>query len=416
MSLLSRAPLRALLAANAVSVLGSSMTLLALPWFVLATTGSAGRTGLVAACEGIGLGVSALLGSPLVNRLGARRAAVLSDVLAAAGVVAVPLLHGAGLLELWLLCVLVGLVGLVAAPGITARYVLAPRLVELGGVRVERAMSMYDGVSRGARMLGAPLAGVLIALLGPADVLVVDAVTFLVSAALIRSCVPDLAGEPPEESGYVASLRAGVSLLRADRLLLGITVMVCVTNLLDAAWAAVILPVYAREVLGSSVAMGTLVGLFGLGALTGTFLYGWAGHRLPRWPVFTAAFLVCGPPRLFGLAVDLPFGWLVALALVTGLACGAINPLLTVVELERVPDSRRAAFFGVAAAGSVAGMPLGAFLAGVVVDHLGLHPSLAIAATLYLVTTLSPVVWASTWRQMDPQPVRAPLVGATMGA
>lgn len=415
---MSRGPLRALLAANAVSTLGSSMTLLALPWFVLATTGSASRTGLVAACEGVGLGVSALLGCPLVNRLGARRAAVLSDVLAAAGVVAVPVLHGTGLLELWLLCLLVGLVGLVAAPGITARYVLAPRLVELGGVRVERAMSMYDGVSRGARMLGAPLAGLLIALLGPADVLVVDAVTFLASAALIRTRVPDVAGEPAEESGYLQTLRAGVALLRADRLLLGITVMVCVTNLLDAAWAAVLLPVYAREVLGSSVAMGTLVGVFGLGALGGTVLFGWAGHRLPRWPLYTAAFLVCGPPRLLGLSVDLPLGWLVAMSLVCGLACGAINPLLTVVELERVPDSRRAAFFGVAAAGSVAGMPLGAFLAGVAVERVGLHPALLAAGLLYLAATLAPLVWSTTWRQMDRPGSRrtGALASATMGA
>lgn len=412
-------PLRVLLSANAVSLVGSSMTMLALPWFVLATTGSAGRTGVVAACEGVCVGLSALLGSPLVDRLGARRTAVLSDLLSAAGVATVPLLHAAGLLSFPGLCVLVGLVGLVAAPGVTARYVLAPRLVDLAGTRVERAMSLYDGVSRGARMLGAPLGGVLIAALGPADVLLVDAATFVLSALLVRGLVPDLAGEPQEQQGYLGALRTGARVLRADRLLLGIVVMVCVTNLLDAAWASVLLPVYARDVLGSSVAMGTLVGVFGLGALSGTAVFGLVGHRLPRWPVFTAAFLVGGSPRLLGLGVDLPFAWLVALALVTGLAIGAINPLLTVVELERVPDRHRAAVFGVGAAGSVAGVPLGALAAGLAVEHGGVHTALLVTGVLYLLATLAPLVWAPTWRQMDPTP-RARrtggMVGATMGA
>jgi MFS family permease len=399
---MNRRPFHALLAANAVSVTGTAMTLLAVPWFVLVTTGSATRTGVVAACETIPLVLASAFGGPLVDRLGARRAAVLSDVLSAIGIALVPLLHQTVGLAFWQLCVVVALVGLVRAPGDTARAVLVPGLVALATVPVERATSAYDGVSRGARMLGAPIAGGLIAALGPANVLVLDAVSFLVSAALIRCCVPSVrASAVGDDLSYLRRIREGFTALRSDRLLLGIVVMVMVTNLLDAAWASVLMPVYARDVLGSSVGLGMLFGVFGLGALVGTLLYGTFGPRLPRWPVYTLAFLLVGGPRFGLLATFPPYPVLLVGQLLCGMAAGALNPVLTAVEYERVPAVMQSRVFGVMSAGVLAGMPVGALLAGLGVEQLGLRGALLVTGVLYLVATLAPVVWASVWRRMD---------------
>jgi MFS family permease len=406
-----RSPLRALYAANAVSLTGTAMTLLAVPWFVLVTTGSAGRTGVVAACETVPLVLASGLGGPLVDRVGARRAAVLSDVLSAVAVALVPLLSSTVGLAFWQLCLVVGLLGLVRAPGDTARHCLLPGLVERAQVPVERATSTYDGVSRGARMVGAPLAGALIALLGPADVLLVDAGTFVVSAVLVQRWVPTVRTTPlTADVGYARLLREGLQGLRGDRLLLSITTLVMVTNLLDAAFGSVLLPVYAREVLHSSVALGTMPGVFGLGALLGTIAYGTLGPRLPRWPVFTVAFLVVGAPRAGVFAGFPPYEVLLVLQLVCGLAAGSLNPVLTAVSLERVPDALRSRIWGVSSAGAELGMPLGALLAGLGVQHLGLRPVLLVVAGTYLLATLSPLVWAGTWRQMDATR-RPPLVG-----
>lgn len=46
----NRTPLAATLAANSISTAGTSLTLIGVPWFVLETTGSAGRAGVVAFC------------------------------------------------------------------------------------------------------------------------------------------------------------------------------------------------------------------------------------------------------------------------------------------------------------------------------------------------------------------------------
>jgi MFS family permease len=400
---MSRRPLRSLLTANAISTAGTTMTFLAVPWFVLQTTGSASKTGIAAASETIPLALAAALGGPLVDRVGARRVSVVSDVVSTVGIAAIPALHATVGLRFWQLCLLIAVVGLARAPGDTARHVLVPGLVRLSETPLERATSAYDGVSRGARMVGAPLAGVLIAIWGPSNILLIDATTFAVSALLVQTLVPSsvrpaVAVDDPEP--YFAQLRAGLRHLRTDRLVAGLTTMVMVTNLLDAAYSSVLVPVYARDVLHSSVGLGLIGGVFGGGALAGTLIYGLVGPRLPRWPVFTASFLIVGAPRFFLLGAEPPLLVILIGCLVTGLACGALNPVLSVISYERVPDHLQSRVFGASSAGVLIGLPLGAIGAGVGVDLVGLQAAVIGAGVLYLLATLAPLLFP-VWREMD---------------
>jgi MFS family permease len=414
-----------LLAANTISTVGTTMTLLAVPWFVLQTTGSAAKTGIAAACETIPLALAAALGGPFVDRVGARRISVWSDVVSAVGISAIPLLHTTVGIRFWQLCLIIAVVGLARAPGDTARHVLVPGLVRLSGTPLERATSAYDGVSRGARMIGAPLAGVLIAVWGPADILLLDAATFAVSAFLVQTMVPAsvrpaVAVESPEP--YLQQLRAGLRYVRTDRLVAGLTSMVMVTNLLDAAYSSVLVPVYARDVLHSSVGLGLIGGVFGGGALVGTLVYGVVGPRLPRWPVYTAAFLLVGAPRFFLLGLEPPLLVVLLGCLVTGLACGAINPVLSAVSFQRIPDAMQSRVYGATTAGVLLGMPVGALVSGYAIEAFGLRAALIGAGVLYLVTTLAPLVFP-VWREMDAgrplaaRRARRPApAGGTMGA
>lgn len=250
-------------------------------------------------------------------------------------------------------------------------------------------------------MLGTPIAGALIATIGPANVLFVDAVSFVVSAALLGAFVPRVEVEPEEvQLPYLRKLREGLSAVRQDRLVLAIVSMVLITNLLDAAWATVFAPVYAREVLHSSVGLGFLFSTFGLGALTGTVVYAVIGPRLPRWPVYATAFLAVGAPRFLLLGLAPPLAVILVVSVVLGFLCGAINPILSAVEYERIPPALQSRVFGVTAAGCLVGMPVGSLLAGQAVEHLGLTPAIFGAAALYFVTTLSPFVF-KVWREME---------------
>jgi len=165
----SRLPLAALLAANTISITGIRITQLAIPWFVLQTTGSVAKTGLAGFFALLPVVISSALGGVIVDRLGLRRASVVSDLASGLSVLLVPVLFHTVGLPFAALLALVFAGGLLDAPGQTARDTMLPELVERAGTTLERSTSLFDGVFRAGNMLGAPLAGVLIAVLGPAN-------------------------------------------------------------------------------------------------------------------------------------------------------------------------------------------------------------------------------------------------------
>ncbi|MER7913850.1 MFS transporter [Streptomyces sp. NPDC096068] len=406
-------PLATVLAANAVSITGNSLTLIGVPWFALETTGSPGKAGLVAFCAALPVLVSALAGGPVIDRLGRRRVSVVSDLVCGLALAAIPLLHHAGALRFWMLCALMAVTGLCHAPGEMARHVLVPDLAGRAGTSLTRAASLYDAVSRGARMAGAAVAGLLVAFLGADTVLLLDSATFVLSALLVLAGLRGVPAAEPVRDGprlsparYRADLREGYAFLFRARLLLGITVMVMVTNGLSQSWSSVLLPVHARENLGGPATQGLLVAAFGGCALAGALLYGAVGERLPRRAVFTAGFLVGGaPPYVVAALTDTTAPLLVTLA-AAGFGVGVLNPILSTVMYERVPEGLRSRVMGASTAGVLLTTPLGGLAAGLLVERIGLTATLLGVGALYFLTTLSPLAFPA-WREMDAKPAPA---------
>ncbi|MEV7835031.1 MFS transporter [Streptomyces subrutilus] len=404
---MNRRPFAALLAANTISIAGSSLTLIGVPWFVLQTTGSPARAGVVAFCATLPVVVAALVGGPFIDRLGRRRVSAASDLICGVAVGAIPLLHYAGLLEFWMLCALMAVGGLVHTPGLTARYVLLPDLAEHAGTGLTRAAGLYDAVSRGARMIGAAVAGLLIAAFGAETVLLLDAATFGASALLVSAFLRGVPAAEPQRGGakasfaaYRAEMAEGWAFLARSRLLTGITLMVMVTNGLDQGWSSVLLPVHGTEELGGAGSLGLMISLFGGSALLGALLYGAWGERFPRRAVFAAAFLASGATRYVVAActdTTLPLAVTMALA---GLGAGMLNPILTTVIYGQVPQELRSRVSGVTTAGCELTMPLGGLAAGLLVEGFGATVALLLFGGAYLLTTLAPLAFPA-WRGLD---------------
>ncbi|WP_420117047.1 MFS transporter [Micromonospora sp.] len=399
-----RAPLVGLLLGHTVSLTGNMLTLIALPLYVLAETGSPAATGLTGAAATVPVVLGGALGGVLVDRIGYRRASVLADVVSGLTVAAVPLLDATVGLPFWALLVLVFASGLLDTPGQTARNALLPEAATAAGVPLERAVGWYEASERGARLVGAPVAGLLVATLGALPVLALDAATFAVSALVVALLVPrslrPATPTDPAGGGYWREFAAGVRFLTREPLLRAVVLLVLVTNFFDATKSSVLLPVVADRELGGATAFGLLVGAMGGGALAGSLLFSAVGHRLPRRATFVTAFAVAGAPPFWALAAAPPLPWIVGVFALSGFAAGAINPLLGAVELERVPAHLRARVFGVIGAGCWAGMPLGALAAGVAVDGFGTTPVLLTVGGCYLLVVLTPLL-GGPWRTLD---------------
>ncbi len=397
-----------LLTAETVSLLGTRMSMLALPWFALVTTGSSTKTGLVAFAEMLPYVLACAAGGPALDRLGARWASILPDAASVLAVASIPLLHSAGPLHFGSLVGLVGLAGLLRGFGDTAKQVVFPRTVADSGIPLARATSVQDGLSRLASMLGAPLAGLLIAALGAPEVLLIDAATFAFAAVVIAAVVPgaEPSASTSERDPYLRSLRTGLSFLSKAPLMRSIMLMVLATNLFDAAYSSVLAPVWGREVTGSAVALGVLFAAFSVGAVLGNVAFTAVATRVPRFAAFAVGFLVAGAPRFFAPAITDELWIVYAVSFVSGLCAATLNPILGAVQYERVPEELRSRVLGLITAVAWGGIPLGGLLGGWAVELLGLNVAWTVFGGLYLVVTLVPFV-GSAWRELDAEPLPA---------
>jgi len=402
-------PLISLLAANAISMVGNVVAMIAIPWFVLETSGSAARTGLAGFFTILPVVLAGLLGGALIDRLGYRRTSILADLASGACVALIPLLHATLGLQFWQLIVLVFLGALLDAPGGTARSALVPDLAAQAGMPIERAASAAQVIERGSRLVGAPVAGLLIGVMGTATVLWLDAASFLVSAVLVGACVAAPPARPrPEKVSYLSEWKAGLAFLRTDRLILTIVVVVMLTNFLDAALSGVILPVYVKEIFGTPVNLGLILAANGGGALLGALAYGVVGHRLPRRGTFVAMF-VFASLQLWAFALYLPLPALLTVIIVCSVGAGPLNPIIDAVAYEHIPADMRGRVLGTITAGAWLAMPLGVLLGGVFTDQLGVRAVLVVIALAYLATTLS-MAALPAMRGMDR---RIPALGTT---
>lgn len=369
-----RRGLYALVAANSVSQLGNVVALVALPWFVLETTGSPARAGLTAFATTVPLALGAIVGAPLVDRIGTRRASVAADLGAAAAIASIPLLHSLDALAFWNLLVLAFAAGAFEAPGRAARRAMFPDLAAAGGMELERANSIATTSEHTGYVLGAPLAGILIAGLGAPNALWLDAASFVLSAALVAGWVPTVRAA----IGRTRMLD-GLRFVRRAPLLRTFFVIWTVGAFLIGPLAAVVLPVYAREELGGSGSLAAAVTAYGLGGLAGTLAFFAFGTAVSRRSFFVAIWVVY-PAVSFALVAVPPLVVLLPLLFGVGALAGAYDPFEATIHQEQTPPELRARAFAILLAAEMMVVPVAMLAYGLLLETAGLRAGLLLFA------------------------------------
>ncbi len=397
MSHVRKTAISALISAEIVSVIGTRMTYLALPWFVLVTTGSPGKMSLVLAAE---IAPMAILGIPsgvLVQRLGARNTMLLADFARAPLLAAIPILHSADLLSFPLLLGLVALLGCFMPPYFASQRVILPELVGEDERRMSQANSAIEGGTAFAALIGPALAGLLIPLIGASNVLYVDAATYVVAFLLVLVFVPR---RKPVEGAQPSGVLDGVKFLLRDSLLAPIAVIVVAFGFLASGMSAG-LPVYAyAEFDGSSRIAGLFYAALGAGAVVGSIAAVMVVRRV-------------APLRLAGLAIlafivpiwILPFlpPWPVvgAALFVAMFFTPLINGPFFAVLTSRTPNALRAKVMTAVIAINTLAAPLGFIAAGQVLERWGVATLFTLVAVGMTLAGLAFSAVALRFRELD---------------
>jgi len=276
--------LRLLLGGQSISLVGSQITLVALPYQVFLITGSSLAVGLISLVELGPLVILSLLGGAFADAIDRRRMLFVTQVLLAlmsAGLAVNSLLGP----RLWPLFAIAALAGGLAGVDSTTRRALIPALVAPRDLPATAALNAI--LLRSAQVVGPALGGVIIATIGMSAAYLIDLASFaaaLVAVSLMRPHPPEGGGTPVSWAGFCE----GIGFLRNTPILQGI--MLIDINAMVFGMPRALFPAIGTEVLGGG---GGVVGLLyaapAAGAFAGAISSGWVSRvRRQGWAVVVA--------------------------------------------------------------------------------------------------------------------------------
>jgi MFS family permease len=383
-----------LLVAYALFTVGEIVIIVAVPWLVLITTGSATKMGVVAAAGTVPFLVTSVFATPAADRLGMHATVVLTSLggaLSMATVAAIPDMNFAVLLAM------VAVNGGLNGVGGRAQHVLLRPMGEAAGMPMIRVTAIYDGLNNAASLTGAPLGGLLIYWFGAKGAIWAVAAAMGACALIVATLVRPPKGSLPDSKAaanepYLAALFRGCRHLWADQVLFGMTLMVSLVNVFSVANSAVFVPLWVSDVYGAAPAVGIILGTYSVGVVLGNAIFTAVATKLPQYLTFIVSIILCCAPRQLILGITNELVYVVVLTFVSGLAGATIRPILGAMLYKRVPVELQNRVFGLVAAVCRSGLAVGGVLAGWLVAGLGLHQAILISGTACLVLTIVPLL------------------------
>ena len=377
--------------AAAISSFGSAVTAVAMPVLVVQLLGATPfEVGVVNAAQFVPYALLGLIAGVYTDRWRRKPVLVWASVGRALSLSAVPILWHIGVLQIWMLVIALLLFGAFSVFGFAATQSLLPRLVPRA--RLVSANARLDQADAAAQTFGPAIGGGLVGLLGAPVAIAVDAISYLVDAALNASIRVDEPRPDSRTRNLRAEMRDGLQWTYRHRTLGPLAASTHVWFLANGA-AMTVLSLLALRSLGfTAYAFGMLLTVFGITSLVGSSTAPRFGARIGSGRVIILARMAY-PIAWLLVAIAAPTGvgdalLFVALAL-QGLAAGIENSnemgywqALTPDELlGRVNATRRSINRTMAA--------LGALIAGLLLGLIGDRPTLIAVIIAFVVAALT---------------------------
>ena len=403
MSLLRNRSLAAVLVAELVSLTGSAMTYIALPWFVLLTTGSTAKMGWVLAAELLPVGLLGIPSGSVIARLGAKRTMNIADAARVPLMTAIPVLHWTGHLSFPLLLVFTFLLGCFTAPYYASSRLILPEIVGEDEQLVAQGASFAQAATQLTQLGGPIVGGLLIAWLSAPSVLLVDAATYAFSFVVILVFVR--AGKRVAGDESSRGLFAGLRFVVRDRLLGPTLVAAAFINFVAQGLIAMLPVLVFRRYDADAKVLGFLFAAFGAGALLGSIWVSQIVRKVPLVRLAQLGILAMAPPLWF-LPIDMPWPAVVVLLAAFGFSSPVVNaPIIGIITVRTPAPLRPKVITAVITIASLIG-PLGFLAVGQALQYVSIEVVfVAIAAGL----TVGAIAFAVALGRGEGPPLRGEL-------
>ncbi|MEX3656520.1 MFS transporter [Mycolicibacterium fortuitum] len=399
-----RGPLLLILFAALMAGAGNGITIVAFPWLVLQHNGSALDASIVAMAGTLPLLVATLIAGAAVDYLGRRRVSMISDLLSALSVAAVPvlaLIFGVDAVNVAVLAVLAGLGAFFDPAGMTARETMLPEAADRAGWTLDHANSVYEAVFNLAYIVGPGIGGLLIATLGGINTMWVTAGAFCCSILAISVLRLEGAGAPDRSvltEGVVAGIVEGLRYVWHTPVLRTLAIVDLVATGLYMPMESVLFPKYFTD-RNEPTELGWVLMALSIGGLLGALGYAVMSKYMSRRATMLTAVITLGVAMTV-IAFLPPLPLILALCAIVGFVYGPIAPIYNYVMQTTAPPHLRGRVVGVMGSLAYAAGPLGLILAGPLADAAGLHATfLALSLPMLLLGVVA--VFLPALRELD---------------
>lgn len=391
----SRGPAFLILFAALMAGAGNGISIIAFPWLVLQRNGSAMEASVVATAGTLPLLASTVIAGAAVDYIGRRRVSMISDLLSAMSVAAVPLTalaFGADAINVAVLATLAAFGAAFDPAGMTARETMLPEAAKRAGWTLDHANSVYEAVFNLAYIVGPGIGGVLIATLGGVQTMWVTAAAFGCSIAAISVLRLEGAGKPDRSelpdrvwAGVVEGLRFVWNL----RVLRTLAIIDLTVTGLYMPMEGVLFPKYFTD-RDEPAQLGWVLMALSIGGLIGALGYAVTARFIKRRTTMLIAVITLGAAMTV-IAFLPPLPVILSLSVVVGLVYGPIQPIYNYVMQTNAPQHLRGRVVGVMGSLAYAAGPLGLLLAGPLADSAGLQTTFLALAVPMLVLGITAI-------------------------
>jgi MFS family permease len=385
-SIVRNRSLAAILCAELVSLTGSAMTYVALPWFVLVTTGSTAKMGWVLAAELLPVGLLGIPAGSLIARLGAKRTMNLADAARVPLMTAIPVLHWTGHLTFPLLLGLTFALGCFMAPYYASSRLILPEVLGEDEQLVAQGSAIVQGANQLTQLGGPIVAGLLIAWLSAPAVLLIDAATYAFSFAVIFLFVR--AGKRVEPDASSRGVFAGLRYALRDRMLGPMMACAAFVNFVAQGLIAALPVLVVRRYDADPKIVGFLFSAFGAGALIGSIVAAQVVRKVPLPKLAALGILGMALPLWF-LPIEMPWPAAVVVLAAFGFSAPLVNAPVLAMLTVRPPEALRPKVMTAVMTISVLIGPLGFLAAAQALQHVGLRVVFIAIAAAFTVAAVA---------------------------
>lgn len=374
-----------------ISLVGTWMQNIGEGWLILDLTNSPFYVGLTSALSSLGVLLFSLYAGVIADRSDKRRFIVFMQIAFMLEAFTVAILVRTGVVQAWHVLVLATLLGIASAFDIPMRQSFVIEMV--GKDDLMNAIALNSSLFNGARVIGPAIAGLLIGAVGIAWCYFLNGLSYIaVIAGLLLMRLPPRAPPATTISAW-AGFREVWAYLRNDRRLRVLMVLTAILSIFGFPYISM-MPVFARDVLHRGAeGYGVLTSSIGIGAVIGALAIAlYSGRIRARGKLMLVGGTALGI-LLILFAASRSIGLSIVILAFAGCAMIVNNSLTNTLLQISAPDHLRGRIMGFYSFVFVGMAPFGAFLFGVVAEHVGVPITIAVGGAIVTLAVLT-AAWA----------------------